>query len=564
MEDFEITEIELDDLEEDYFTLAKVEKPKSGKYFRARQKSPGKYDSFRTIVIDKSKGIFAILGISGSGSNKKSEVQSFLFEKDKWTEEEIKSWLEKHKKTTKADLMEDTKKVILEVDGEVVNVDTENEALSNALAAKKISKDKDLMYLKFRFVHSGANSNNDFFDSKDLEERHTTAIYKPLDWEHDAGRIIGSFYDTEFISEEDTEDGRAAVDVYAVMYKYMFPDEAEEIKKRHEKGTLRISMETWFDEAECSVCGEKYDSPIDYCSHLRTRYSVADHKRILRGITFGGGGIVKNPADKNAKSLSLASKADGQELKENVAKREETNRFNTIINEAANLYYNIIYTYSMSQDDKKKKKDRLVALIDDMKMLLDTINVSKIAKGEDSKMSEISNAEVIVALMDKAKADKEAEFKKDLEEQIAKAKEEAIKETKAEYDQKVTELQGSLNEKEEALKTANASLETEKAAKEQIQKDFDEYKNQIEKDKILASRNAILAEKKIVLPEGDDSKNFVLKMTDAEFNIFVEAKAVKEVNDDPTKANAGLEIKDEDKEDKKDKTELISKVLKSL
>lgn len=60
---------------------------------RIEVKSPDEYIRFRTIDIDKEKGIKAVIGVK---EDNKSEVQSYIFNKSKWTEDRAKSWIEKH------------------------------------------------------------------------------------------------------------------------------------------------------------------------------------------------------------------------------------------------------------------------------------------------------------------------------------------------------------------------------------------------------------------------------------------------------------------------------------
>ena len=61
---------------------------------RARQHEPSLYDrnSFRTIRL--TSGIKAIIGVKKG--EKSTSIQSILFDKKKFTEEQAKSWLEKH------------------------------------------------------------------------------------------------------------------------------------------------------------------------------------------------------------------------------------------------------------------------------------------------------------------------------------------------------------------------------------------------------------------------------------------------------------------------------------
>jgi len=67
-------------------------------YIRIRQRDPGDFEegSFRTVTLSKSKGIKAIMGkLKGETT---MTVQSYLFDKEKWTKEEAQKWITEHKK----------------------------------------------------------------------------------------------------------------------------------------------------------------------------------------------------------------------------------------------------------------------------------------------------------------------------------------------------------------------------------------------------------------------------------------------------------------------------------
>jgi hypothetical protein len=68
-----------------------------GEYVRVRVKEPGAFQegSFRTIVISKSDGIHAVIGRPKGKTT--TEVQAYLFEKERWTEERAKKWVAAHK-----------------------------------------------------------------------------------------------------------------------------------------------------------------------------------------------------------------------------------------------------------------------------------------------------------------------------------------------------------------------------------------------------------------------------------------------------------------------------------
>ncbi len=66
-------------------------------YVRVRVREPGDFQagSFRTVSIDESAGIKAVMGrLQGSTS---MTAQSYLFDKEKWSESEATAWVEKHK-----------------------------------------------------------------------------------------------------------------------------------------------------------------------------------------------------------------------------------------------------------------------------------------------------------------------------------------------------------------------------------------------------------------------------------------------------------------------------------
>jgi len=83
---------------------------------RIRVKSPDKYDpkSFRYITISEDKGIKAVIGcpkgkFKGGKCEVGTEIQSYRFDKEKWSKSEAKKWVEEHKKALiQADLTKAT------------------------------------------------------------------------------------------------------------------------------------------------------------------------------------------------------------------------------------------------------------------------------------------------------------------------------------------------------------------------------------------------------------------------------------------------------------------------
>jgi len=73
------------------------------KYIRVRVAKPSAFDedSFRTTWINRSKGIKAIVGKKKGKSS--TSVQSYLFDKEKWSVGEAKKWVKSHGHTIQAD-----------------------------------------------------------------------------------------------------------------------------------------------------------------------------------------------------------------------------------------------------------------------------------------------------------------------------------------------------------------------------------------------------------------------------------------------------------------------------
>jgi len=67
------------------------------KYIRIRQRDPDDFEegSFRTITLSDEDGIRAVIGrLKGQDS---TTVQSYLFDKEKWTVEEAERWVKEHR-----------------------------------------------------------------------------------------------------------------------------------------------------------------------------------------------------------------------------------------------------------------------------------------------------------------------------------------------------------------------------------------------------------------------------------------------------------------------------------
>lgn len=172
----------------------------------------------------------------------------------------------------------------------------------------------DLLFTEFILCHIGTNGNKDTFINEELIPAASTPQKKPIDWEHTINNV-GVVYESQYIKHEDSpsksdlENKADYIKCEGAIWKFKFPRETREILQRHEDGKLFFSMEVYFQEAECSVCGEKFQKTVDYCEHLINRFAAgSETHRILHGLNFGGAAITKNPADRDAVGFAKANK----------------------------------------------------------------------------------------------------------------------------------------------------------------------------------------------------------------------------------------------------------------
>lgn len=194
--------------------------------------------------------------------------------------------------------------------------DPNTEASRNVAAG---AKNSDVMHVEYILCHANTNGNKDTFTSADLKDSHQTIVNKPVNWEHKE-KNIGVNYESKYIgiAELNEEDRNYYKEIdplkydfvvaKAAIWEYKFPTESNIMRERASKKQLFFSMENLFDKAECSECGETFESQYKYCDHLLLRRQQGNASRIFQGSNFIGSGVVKNPADRGSKHLALASK----------------------------------------------------------------------------------------------------------------------------------------------------------------------------------------------------------------------------------------------------------------
>jgi hypothetical protein len=108
--------------------ITKPEPDITENYIRIRVEDPDKFtdDGWATITISAEKGIKAVIGKYKSDPNGSTHVQSYLFDKDKWTVAEAEAWVKDHKSLSSEDIIKEYEK--LELEQRLINSSLEEKA----------------------------------------------------------------------------------------------------------------------------------------------------------------------------------------------------------------------------------------------------------------------------------------------------------------------------------------------------------------------------------------------------------------------------------------------------
>lgn len=213
-----------------------------------------------------------------------------------------------------------------------------------AILAFPEEKQTDLQYIRSILVSAGTNKNGAHFLPSEMMRAHNTIVHKAIDIEHDESRVIGHIYDCAFTfkdgelfdpkkllaeyqeNAQEPDDLDIDIVVAGVIHKLRFPEVADELSQ----GQWKVSMECYFRDFDIKVGNQiitrqeaqalGYD-PNDliggFVKVVAGTKALGKHlvARVLRGITFSGMGIVKNPA--NPHSIVLETAAHKERLDKN-------------------------------------------------------------------------------------------------------------------------------------------------------------------------------------------------------------------------------------------------------
>lgn len=278
-------------------------------------------DTLHTVWVDQNKGIQEVIGRTKDGP----AVQSYLFDKEKWSIDDAREWL-RTKNATKAELLNKNRLYV----NSAVHITSSLPKLLSAnfddmpiidKSKEAFAQFHDKYYYFVEGVHEGANANGAHFFADELTKAYKTMAGQPIDWEHDQEEIIGVSQEVELVTKTDKPLAVGYTGILWRLSPYLQVSERvgeklvsrdEIIKDRYLKGTLASSMECYFDQLECMECQARFDDWLMFEFHVweRHRDILESGGRVnygLRGIQFVGNGIVEFPADPEAYVSSLRS-----------------------------------------------------------------------------------------------------------------------------------------------------------------------------------------------------------------------------------------------------------------
>lgn len=212
----------------------------------------------------------------------------------------------------------------------------------------------DLLHIRSTLVTSGANENTDVFLKDELWKARKTPIHKPSNWDHKRTKIIGHMFNVEartldgrlldlesdqpVIAETDEQhDGDFELIVDEVVYAFLLPEFAQEIRRRATAGELFVSMEVWFSDFDIAVWTKSgladNDSDTVAATFADAEFEVLPRKdneklvaslrssngtgrtddgkfigRAMRNLLFGGKGFVAMPGNPRSTIESVGGK----------------------------------------------------------------------------------------------------------------------------------------------------------------------------------------------------------------------------------------------------------------
>lgn len=126
-------------------------------------------------------------------------------------------------------------------------VDETKELANASWASEHIVQNKAFKWILGRFVEAdNANNNRQYWTLSDLQVAHPTVNNAPLNMLHQPDSVVGAFVATDLLYPTDdaaAEGSNPFVEALSVFWKVYFPNEFAVVERAHAEGSLFYSME---------------------------------------------------------------------------------------------------------------------------------------------------------------------------------------------------------------------------------------------------------------------------------------------------------------------------------
>jgi len=183
-----------------------------------------------------------------------------------------------------------------------------------------VEDQQDLIIVESILVSTGMNKNDDVFLPNELMKVQSTGRHKPVNVEHQDEKIVGHMIESfatdkdgnrigDNINEPDKMPAAFDLTNRAVIYAYVFPQLAHEIREKASDNELFVSVEVWYKNydylVDNSVVNRNKSTAKVFDPVLRINGGTgfvdgAKVGRVLREMLIAGVGLVKNPANEES------------------------------------------------------------------------------------------------------------------------------------------------------------------------------------------------------------------------------------------------------------------------
>lgn len=335
--------------------------------------------------------------------------------------------------------------------------------------------DSDLYYVQSILVSSSWNKNDDIFDKTEVWAARNTPEDKPTNLEHDENTIIGHItanwpitVDGILIDENTPVENlpeKYHILTGSVIYKgFSSPDlrqRSEKLISEIEDGTKYVSMECFFKGFDYGIINKvngeykvlaRNDDTAYLTKYLKAYGGIGEHEnykigRVLRNITFSGKGYVDKPANPDSIIFTkdLVSK---QNLKKFTQKNEDL----SIAGVSNNQSTQKVETNTMNSENTQVEPTTDAAATSECSeaMALAAVSQEKITQLESTIQANETALTEIKASLEVLQTEKEEAAKKSKEEMDAK--DEEMKKVKSELDMALEALAAYKAKEEEMVK----------------------------------------------------------------------------------------------------------------